>query len=106
MVIAGLTLVFVWKYSPEKPRYFQICAKPVVASVLMGAAAWAGYGFLDRALESGGTSYVGNAVATLGGILAGVVVYFVLVIALRILRAEDLRGVPHGEKLVRLLHLK
>lgn len=106
MVIAGLNLFFVWKYSPEKPRYFQIFAKPVVASVLMGAAAWAGYGFLDRALESGGTSYVGNAVATLGGILAGVVVYFVLVIALRILRAEDLRGVPHGEKLVRLLHLK
>lgn len=106
IVIAGLNLFFVWKYSPEKPRYFQIFAKPVVASVLMGAAAWAGYGFLDRALESGGTSYVGNAVATLGGILAGVVVYFVLVIALRILRAEDLRGVPHGEKLVRLLHLK
>ena len=106
MVIAGLNLFFVWKYSPEKPRYLQIFAKPAVASVLMGAAAWAGYGFLDRALESGGTSYVGNAVATLGGILAGVVVYFVLVIALRILRAEDLRGVPHGEKLVRLLHLK
>ena len=106
MVIAGLNLLFVWKYSPEKPRYFSIFAKPVVASVLMGAAAWAGYGFLDRALEAGGASYVGNAAATLGGIVAGVVVYFVLVIAMRILRADDLRGVPHGEKLIRILRLK
>ncbi len=106
MVIAGLNLFFVWKYSPEKPHYFSIFAKPVVASVLMGAAAWAGYGFLDRALEAGGASYVGNAAATLGGIVAGVVVYFVLVIALRILRADDLRGIPHGEKLIRILRLK
>ena len=28
------------------------------------------------------------------------------VIALRILRAEDVRSIPHGEKLVKLLHLK
>lgn len=106
MVIAGLNLFFVWKYSPEKPRYLSIFAKPAAASVLMGAAAWAGYGFLDRALEAGGESYVGNAAATLGGILAGVIVYFVLVIALRILRADDLKGVPHGGKLIRLLRLK
>ena len=106
MVIAGLNLFFVWKYSPEKPRYLSIFAKPLVASVLMGAAAWAGYGFLDRALEAGGASYTGNAAATLGGICVGVAVYFVLVIALRILRADDLKGVPHGGKLIRLLRLK
>ena len=47
-----------------------------------------------------------NAAATLGGICVGVAVYFVLVIALRILRAEDLRSVPHGQKLIKLLHLK
>ena len=106
MVIAGLNLFFVWKYSPEKPRYLQIFAKPAVASVLMGAAAWAGYGFLDRALEADGTSYMANAAATLGGICVGMIVYFALVIALRILRAEDLKGVPHGGKLIRLLHLR
>lgn len=40
------------------------------------------------------------------GILAGVIVYGVLVIALRILRAEDVRSIPRGEKLIKLLHLK
>ena len=37
---------------------------------------------------------------------AGVVVYFILVIALRILRAEDLKSVPYGARIIKLLHLK
>ena len=105
MVIVGLNLFFVWKYSPEKPRYLQIFAKPVVASVLMGGAAWAVYGFAARLL-AGHSAYSANALATMLGILAGVAVYAVLVIALRILRAEDVKSVPHGEKLIKLLHLK
>ena len=105
LVIVGLNLFFVWKYSPEKPRYLQLFAKPILASVLMGGAAWAVYGFAARALV-GHSAYLANAAATLCGILAGVVVYAILVIALRILRAEDVRSIPHGEKLIKLLHLK
>ncbi|WP_298029997.1 polysaccharide biosynthesis protein [uncultured Dysosmobacter sp.] len=105
LVICGLNLFFVWKYSPAKPRYVQLFAKPVLASVLMGGAAWAVYGFAARAL-SGHSVYGANAIATLAGICAGVAVYAVLVIALRILRAEDVRSIPHGEKMIRLLHLK
>ena len=104
-VIVLLNLFFVWKYSPEKPHYFQLFAKPVLASVLMGIAAWAVCGFADRAL-AGHSAYLANAAATLCGILAGVVVYAILVVALRILRAEDVRSIPHGEKLIKLLHLK
>ena len=105
MVIVGLNLFFVWKYSPEKPHYIQLFAKPVLASVLMGGAAWAVHGFAARAL-AGHSAYLANAAATFCGILAGVVVYAVLVIALRILRAEDVRSIPHGETLIKLLHLK
>ena len=105
MVIVGLNLFFVWKYSPEKPRYLRIFLKPVAASVLMGAAAWAVHGFAARAL-AGHSAYLANAAATFCGILAGVVVYAILVIALRILRAEDVQSIPHGKTLIKLLHLK
>ncbi|MBD5148398.1 MAG: polysaccharide biosynthesis protein [Oscillibacter sp.] len=105
-VIAGLNLFFVWKYSPEKPRYVRLFAKPLLASLLMGAAAWAVCGFVGRALASGHSAYGANAIAALCGIAAGVAVYGVLVVVLQILRAEDLRGIPHGEKLARILHLK
>lgn len=105
MVIVGLNLFFVWKYSPQKPLYLQLFAKPVVATALMGAAAWAVHGFVDRALSSLGV-YTANAAGVLAGIAAGVVVYAVLVIALRILRADDVRSIPKGETIIKLLHLK
>ena len=105
MVIVGLNLFFVWKYSPQKPRYVQLFAKPILATAVMGACAWAVHGFVNRAL-SGHSAYGANALATLVGICAGVVVYGILVIALRILRAEDVRSIPKGEKIIKLLRLK
>ena len=105
MVIVGLNLFFVWKHSPHKPHYVRLFAKPVLASVLMGISAWAGHGFVSRML-SGHSAYGANAIATLVGICCGVVVYFILVIALRILRAEDVKAIPYGTKLIKLLHLK
>ena len=114
LVIAGLNLSLVWLYSPEKPRYLQIFFKPVLASALMGGGAWAVHGFVSRALSGAflgaateaRAAYLTNAAATLCGILAGVAVYAVLVVVLRILRAEDLKTVPHGAKLAKLLHLR
>ena len=52
------------------------------------------------------TSFGGNALATLVAIVAAVMVYAVLVIALRILRAEDVKSLPKGAKIAKLLHLK
>ena len=104
-VIAALNLYFVWKYSPEKPRYFSVLLKPALASAVMGGAVWAVYGFTSRAL-SGHSAYGANALATLVSILAGVVVYFILVLALRILQADDVRNIPKGAWVIRKLHLK
>ena len=55
------------------------------------------YGLVLQALTGGEYAYGASALATLLGIGAGVVVYFILVIALRILRAEDMKGIPHGQ---------
>ena len=106
MVIVLLNLLFVWKYSPEKPHYFQLFFKPVLASALMGGAAWAVYGFINRALSGSLSAYGANAISTLCGICAGVVVYFILVIALQILRAEDVKNIRKGDTIIRILHLK
>lgn len=104
-VIAGLNLFFVWKYSPRKPHYFRLFARPVFASALMGLAAWAVCSLVSKLL-SGHSAYGANAIATLCGILAGVAVYGVLVIALGLLRADDVKNIRGGQKLIRLLHLR
>ncbi len=104
-VIVVLNLIFVWKCA--RPPYLRLFAKPILASALMGGAAWAVYGLAARVLSGGGSVGFGqNALATLVGIGAGVVVYGVLIVALGILRAEDLRAVPHGRTLIQILHLR
>ena len=46
-----------------------------------------------------------GTLATLGAICVGVVVYAVLVLALRAISREDLMLMPKGEKLAKLLRL-
>ena len=72
----------------------------------MGIAAWAFYGISSRFLSGQLSDYASTAISMLLGICVGVVVYFVLVLALRILRAEDLSAFPKGEKLAKVLRLK
>ena len=102
-LIALVNLIIVRHLLTEKPNYFAIFFKPILASAVMGAAAWASHGLLSRVLTGG---YVSHALATLGAIGIAVVVYFVLVLSLRIITAEDLRMIPKGEKIARLLHIR
>ncbi len=106
LVIVALNLFFVWKYSPEKPRYLRLFAKPALASALMGGAAWAAQGLSYRFLSASHSDYGSTAVSLVAGIGAGVVVYAILVLALRMLTAEDVQSLPKGEKIARILHLK
>ncbi|MBR3570519.1 MAG: polysaccharide biosynthesis protein [Oscillibacter sp.] len=106
-VIVALNLIFVWVYSPQKPRYLQLFMKPLAASALMGGAAWAAYGFASRLVSGGGSvSFGQNALCTFFAIGVGGAAYLVLVIAMGIIRAEDVRSVPHGKTLIRILRLR
>ena len=103
--IAALNLFFIWKYSPEKPHYLSLFLKPAVAAAVMGGAVWAAHGLFSRLL-AGHSAYLATAASTLLSILIGVVVYVVLVVALGVLRAEDVKNMKKGDTLIRILHLK
>ena len=102
-LIALINLAIVYRLLEEKPRYLRIFAKPVLASAIMGASAWASYGLLSRVLSGG---YAMQALATVGAVGIAVAVYLVLVIALRMITREDLQMVPKGDALARLLHIR
>ena len=102
-LIALMNLVLVYRLLEEKPNYFAYFCKPALASVVMGVSAWACYGLFSRAL---GDSYLMAALSAMGAIGVAVVVYLVLVIALRIITREDLKMVPKGDKIARLLRLR
>lgn len=68
--------------------------KPIFSSTVMGVAVFFVYKLC---------SALGNAVATLTSVLAGVVVYGLLVLATKNLSKEDLESLPMGNKLSGLL---
>ena len=101
-LIALMNLALVSRLLEKKPNYIAIFAKPALASAAMGGAAWASHGLLSRFLHGG---YMKESLCTLLAVGIAVVVYLILVIALRMITREDLKMVPHGGKLAKLLHL-
>ena len=115
----GLDLILIARVIPRRPRYLEIFLKPMLASTLMGGAAWAVYGLGSRLLirlgklcvadqvtkEVLGLSRAGNALVTLLAIAVAMAVYGVLAVALRAISRDDLAMMPKGDKIARLLKL-
>ena len=102
VLIAFLNLAIVSRLLEKKPNYPAIFFKPLLASAAMGGAAWASHGLLSRFIRGG---YVKSSLCTMLAVGVAVAVYLILVVALRMITREDLKLVPHGEKLARLLRL-
>ena len=114
-----LDLIIISRVIPGRPSYIPMFAKPAAASALMGLGAWAVYGLGSKLLMSTGIlcnvdevtqqvtdlSRMGNAVMVALAIGVAVVIYGVLIIALRAISKEDLKLMPKGEKIARLLHI-
>jgi len=122
-VALALDLVVLRSAVPNCPNYVALFAKPVAASAVMGAGAWACYGLLGRMLHfiaglagedswlygklltEGALSFTGNALATLGAIAAAMGIYLALVLALHAISRDDVMLMPKGEKIAKILHL-
>lgn len=100
IIIDILELFFIYRGVRRPPQILRCVGKPLVASVLMGLAAWGTYGLLTNYLK------LGNSLATLGAILVGVVIYLILVLSLRILSRQDLELMPAGDKIANFLRIR
>ena len=96
-VVALLDMLFIRLVVPSPPSFLRAFAKPLVASAFMGAAAWAFCGLTSR--------YVGPRLGCLLGITAGVVVYFALVVLLKVFSKNDLELMPKGDKIAKILRI-
>ncbi|MGI6206465.1 MAG: putative polysaccharide biosynthesis protein [Anaerovoracaceae bacterium] len=66
--------------------------KPGSASLIMGISAWLIY--------KGMSLFTGNMISTLVAVLAGVVIYALLIFAFKAITEEEMLRLPHGEKIV------
>lgn len=104
IVMALMNYIFICVTLKHRPKLFGIFARPLAASVLMGAAAWAIYGLCSRFI--GAASWSRIALCMLAAIAVAVIIYLVSTIALRSITKEDMKLIPGGEKIANLLHIR
>lgn len=95
--ITAVNLIILRKYV-KLPGLGKLFIRPMAACLGMGAGAYIVY-----RLTSG---VLGNTIGVILAICVAAVLYIVLLLALRALEKDDIRMMPKGEKLVRLLRLK
>lgn len=110
-----LDLVVIARVIHGRPDYLPLLVKPAAAAGMMGLGAWAVYGLLSKLLsyeevtQAGETirtlGKTGNGIAVMGAILIAVIIYAILVVALRAISREDLSLMPKGDKIAKILRL-
>lgn len=105
-IIAILDLIIIKRTLPRSLSLMRAFGKPLVSALVMGLAVWAVYGLASSFLAGpDGLSNSANAIATLLSVGVGGVVYLVLVVALRAISPQDLKFMPKGDQIGRLLRI-
>lgn len=106
-VMCLLNYIFLCRCMEVRPRLRQMLLRPVVSCAIMGAAAWGVNGVAYRALGSTlDASWLHTALAMALAVAVAVVIYVVMIIFTRAVTMEDMKLIPKGEKLARLLHIR
>lgn len=100
-IVVALTEMYIIRRAiPSAPRFGRAVAKPLVASVIMAACAWAVHGLLSGPLK------LSTRVAVIPAIGVGVLVYLGLILTLHAISKEDLSLMPKGDKIAKILHIQ
>ena len=106
-VICVLNCAFITKKMAVQPSYGRAFLPPLLSTLVMSAAAWAVYGLAARVLHVGpGGSRLMTLVALAVAIAVAVIVYLVMVIVTKSITMADMKLIPKGEKIAKLLHIK
>ena len=101
--MAALDYLFIRKALRQDMHLLRSLGRPLLCSLAMGAAAYGVYALAGHVLGSGKLAMLASMA---GGMAAAVAVYLVTVIRLRAITTEDMKLIPSGEKLARLLHMR
>ena len=95
-VAFALNMMDLHKHAQVKMDITLVFVKPIVASMLMGAAAFASFKLLLMHIES-------QTLAMFGSIMVGVIAYAVLIFAIKVITKEEVVMLPMGTKLIKIV---
>lgn len=102
--MATMDYVFIRKALKQNPNLWRAFGKPFLCSLFMGGAAYGVYLLAGAAFHSFGRA--GLFCSMLISIAIAVVIYVVAIVQTRCITYDDMKLIPGGEKLGRLLHMK
>lgn len=110
LVMLTSNLYFMSRNMKRSMRLGRIIGRPGASVVVMGVAAWAVWNLLHGFLGNMTTEIMGRPLGILipfaAAVMTGVIVYLVMIIALRAITLEDMKLIPKGEKIAKLLHIR
>ena len=101
--MAVLDYMFIRRSLQQNPNLLKAFGKPLLCSALMGVAAVTVYSLVGLVADG---SKLGMALSMFLAIAAAIVVYALSIIRTRCITNEDLKLIPGGEKVGRLLHVQ
>jgi len=102
-----LNLVFIKTCLPKKPRLNRAFLLPAFNCAVMGFAAWLVYpAFLGLLGAGPQPDRFTTMVAMLGTIAVAALVYLILTIATRAITLDDMKLIPKGERIAKLLRIR
>ena len=107
IVICALNIMFIMIKVEDRPRFGRVFLKPLLCTAVMAAVAYGVYGLIYSA-GSGivGTGRMATVLFLAVAIVIAIAAYIVLIIVTRTITPEDLKLVPKGEKLAKVLRVK
>ena len=107
LVMAAMNYVFIQKNMPQRISLAGAVMRPIMSAVPMGVAAWAVYTPLAGVLSGGGEPTRLTMLLAMGiAVVLAVVIYLVMVIATRAITLDDLKLIPKGERIAKLLRIQ
>ena len=110
IVMLTTNLISMARHMERPMNLWRILGRPGISAAIMGVAAWAVYSLLNGLMAGSVASVGGRPLAVLipfaAAVCVGVVVYAVMIVALRAITLEDMKLFPKGEKLARILHIR
>jgi len=107
VVITTLNIIFILNKVKERPKFIGAFLRPLLCSSLMAGFAYLVY----KAIHFIGSGLIGDGRLAVSAFLActillAVTVYGVLVIATRTITIEDMKLIPKGEKIAKILKIR
>ena len=105
IVMAGLDFMFLKSCLGEYPSVVKIISRPLISTLAMAVSAYTVYNLCVKVISDDPGRLL-MAIYLAAAIGVAVIVYLVMVIAVRAITLEDMKMIPKGEKIAKLLRMK